>query len=416
MGGKVPEPSVAEPPCLYYDQGSDSLEPGRHLVRRPHMPVLNPTFLRVQTPLPVNVPVSSSDTASIEPLREVPALQSATVQFTYRAGGRVHLPSPPANVWRGQLGYYLRRLGSESAHENDFSLYQRLFRTPASAVGLPEYGGRVLGPIGLAGEHVPHPFVVRLASSESPGTDLRLQPGETATVELVLMGATVAHLPQLTAAFEMMGTGGLGSRTEQPGGSVERGPMDLKGASLSLGGVHLDLFDGAQWSLPPTCGPELYDQAGALAPNAQEESSSPPGDPLLVRFQAPTRLKHSGEIVRPSALTSDALAACLYRRAVGMAVCYGEDVPEAGRIKAIGKAFRPLASATTLGKSALSWTQDSRYSHRQERRHPAGGLTGTLRIEAPPEHRSTWRRWLRRAEQIHLGKATSMGLGSVEIV
>jgi hypothetical protein len=329
----------------------------------------------------------------------------------------VHLPSPPANVWRGQLGYYLRRIASEEQHEQDQSLYQRLFRTPRSAVDVPDYGGRVLGPIGLAGEHIPHPFVVRLANPRPPTEDLRLSPQDTTTVDLILMGDTVRYLPQLTAAFELIGEDGLGRRVEQPGGTRARGPVKLTSGSLTVQGVSLTLYDGTDWSLPPVCGPKLYERASALAPGEGEANTPPQGEgPLRIRFRTPVRLKHGGDFIRPDALTPDALAAPLYRRAVGMAVCYGAEAPTADAIQNLQEGFRALADETTLGLDDLTWSEDTRYSHRQERRHPAGGLTGTLSLEAPPDLTGVWSGWLTRAERIHLGKATSMGLGRIEVL
>jgi len=353
-----------------------------------------------------------STTTPLATLTEMPPLRTATLELSYRAQGRVRLPSPPAHVWRGQLGYYLHRLAAEEDHEQDLSLYQRLFRTPRSAVSVPDYGGRVLGPIGLAGEHVPHPFVLRHATPEAPATDARLAPGDETTVELILMGPAVRHLPQLTALFETMGADGIGRRVEQPGGETERGAVVLTGAALRIQGVTLTLYDGTGWQLPPTCGPELYDRAAALSPDGDESGEVPEG-PLTVTLRAPTRLRFAGDLVSPDALDADALAASLYRRGLGMAVCYGPVALSAEQIAAWQDGFKALASPTTLDAADVRWVEDRRYSHRQERPVPAGGLVGTLRLEAPPEACRVWDAWVGRAERIHLGGGTSMGLGRV---
>jgi hypothetical protein len=316
-------------------------------------------------------------------------------------------------VWRGQLGYYLHRLADEESHAQDLSLYQRLFRTPRSAVGVPDYSGRVLGPIGLAGEHVPHPFVVRQAIPEAPATDLRLAPGDETAVELMLMGPAVRHLPQLTALFETMGADGIGRRVEQPGGETARGAVALTGAALRIEGVSLTLYDGAEWRLPPTCGPELYDRAAALAPEHDTNKDPAQADTQRLTLRTPTRLRFGGDRVGPEALDADALAAALYRRVVGMAVCYGPATPGAEQIAAWQDGFKALAAPTSLHTTDVRRVEDRRYSHRQERPVPAGGLAGPLRLEAPPGVLRTWRNWLRRAERLHLGAGTSMGLGRV---
>lgn len=352
--------------------------------------------------------------APLAALGEVPRLRTATLRLTYRAEDRVHLPSPPASVWRGQLGHFLHRMAPTVHHAQDLSLYQRLFRTPASAVGVPDVGGHVLGPLGLAGEHVPHPFVLRLADPVAPATALTLTPREEARVEMVLVEDTVRHLPQLAAAFEALGTDGFGQRTDQSTGSRRRGRIALTAATLDLGGVELTLYDGQDWSLPPTCSSDLYEQAAALAP---EPTDTVPEDKeaLVVAFRTPCRLKYGGDVLRPKAVTPDALAATLSRRVLGLAVCYGPDAPDEAHLTAQLDAFRGLAGATTLKANDLEWAADVRYSHRQERQHPVGGLTGRVALQGRAEVRATWHRWLRLATRVHLGTKTAMGLGRIEL-
>jgi len=361
------------------------------------------------------MPASSRPSPAVEPLTDPPVLRTATLRLQYRAEGRVHLPSPPAHVWRGQLGYYLHRLASETEHEQDLSLYKRLFRTPRSAVGVPDYDGRLLGALGLAGEHVPHPFVVRHAEPETPATDRRLGPGAETVVEMRLLGAAVRHLPQLTALFETIGADGLGRRVEQPDGHTARGPVTLREATLAMGPVTLSLYDGTEWHLPPTCGPELYEQAEAMAPEVASEKTPENEGSLSLTFRTPTRLRHAGDPVTPDRLDADALAATLYRRVAGLAVCYGPGDPDEATVQDWQDGFKALAAPTTLMTDEVEWMTDRRYSHRQERRVPAGGLVGPVRLEAPPEALRLWARWLQRAETIHLGGGTAMGLGRLQL-
>jgi hypothetical protein len=350
----------------------------------------------------------------LSPLHDPPALRTATLRLSYRVEGHLHLPSPPAAVWRGQLGEYLHRLASEKHHEQDLSLYQRLFRTPRSAVDVPDLDGRLLGALGLAGEHVPHPFVVRqVRPPRPPATDVHRTDGDPVQVEWILLGTAVQHLPQLTGIAEVIGTDGLGRRTSQPNGKKMRGRAALEEATLHVGDAERTLYDGAEWTLPATCGPDLYDRIGPAEPGP--EDTPVPARPLRARLITPTRLKHCGDIRRPDTLTPAALVDCLYRRVVGMSFCYGRKAPPTLQTSDWREAFWELAEATSLDTSGARWTDDQRYSHRQERTHPAGGIVGTLCLDAPAEARRTWARWLRRTEDLHLGKSTSMGLGRLEV-
>jgi hypothetical protein len=156
----------------------------------------------------------------------------------------------------------------------------------------------------------------------------------------------------------------------------------------------------------------------ALAPapsdpeNGEEQQWA---DDPTVALCTPTRLHHADALITPDTLDADAFAAPLYRRVVGLAVCYGPEALPDETLAAWQDGFKALAAPTTLVKDGVEWKKDRRYSHRQERRVPAGGLVGSIRIDAPPEALRLWRRWLRRAETIHLGSGTSMGLGRLRV-
>jgi hypothetical protein len=360
---------------------------------------------------------------------EAPALRTATLALTVRAQGTVYLPSPPANVWRGQLGRVLHRLEPQDRHEQGQSLYQQLFRTPRKAVGVPDYENRLLGALGLVGEYVPHPIIVRLRHRPEPTEAAKLTDGETMTVEVVLIEDAVEHVPSLAGAFESLGARGLGQKTDQPDGRRRRGRVHLTRGELQVASISLQIYDGSRWSLPADCSAGLYDEVSGIA----TVEMSPPGPatedsasdsltsleeqaPLPVRFRTPLRIKHRGSILRPGDLSADALASNLFRRVQGLALCYGpDDAPPEAVVRRRKEAFHDLADQTAIDASGVRWASDTRYNHSQQQRHPIGGLAGTLRIEAPPSAQQAWKAWLRPAEQIHLGKKTSMGLGRIDI-
>ena len=346
---------------------------------------------------------------------QTPTLRTAILQLTYRARGTVHLPSPPANVWRGQLGKFLRRIEPEDDHEKDLSVYQQLFRTPRSSVDLPAVDNRLLGALGLVGEHVPHPFVLRLEDREEPTAAGTWTEGDETTIHVLLLEKAIGHVPALAGAFESIGAEGLGRKTRQPGGNRRRGRVQLMSAELDVGGVKLQLYDGTSWALPPDCSVNLYDEASGLAPVKPSSSSAAGTDQIAVHCVTPLRLKHQGSILRPEAMTPDALASNLFRRVQGLALCYGPGAPGEETIRARQDAFHDLAAATQFETADLQWASDSRFSHSQKQRHPVGGLVGTLRLSASPEAVAAWRNWLQVAERVHLGKKTSMGLGRIRL-
>ncbi|MFO8232830.1 MAG: CRISPR system precrRNA processing endoribonuclease RAMP protein Cas6 [Longimonas sp.] len=357
-----------------------------------------------------------SDTTALSdtlaPLNTLTLPRTATLRLAYKTRGRVHLTAPPASVWRGQLGEFLHRIAPEHHHNHDLSLYQQLFRTPRTAVDLPnELSGRALGRLGLAGEHVPHPFVMRMHTPPEPGEPLVLPPNTRVQVDMVLVEEALAAIPSLTAAFDALGAQGLGKKTDQPGGARRRGRVQLAEAALDVGGVSLQLYNGTQWSLPPRCDTHLFEQAAAMQPNAD----TVPNGPVTVQLRTPLRLKHARKIVRPDDMSVPALCAATYRRLVGLAVCYSPKPPTASTVQDLLDAFFALGDATTLDASALTWATGGRYSHRQGRRHPISGLMGPLTIDGPAPVRRIWRTFMKHAEALHLGKKTALGLGRVVV-
>lgn len=346
----------------------------------------------------------------LAPLHRFTPPRTATLRLTYQARDRVHLTAPPASVWRGQLGEFLHRIAPAHHHAHDLSLYQQLFRTPRSAVELPDgLGGRALGRLGLAGEHVPHPFVMRMHTPPEPGEPLVLPAGTQTHLDMVLVEDALEALPALTAAFDALGAHGLGKKTDQPGGDRRRGRVALQAAELHVSGVNVPLYASGTWSLPPRCDAQLFEQASALRPSASPHDD----EPVRVDLRTPLRLKHARQIVRPGAMSVPALCAATYRRLVGLAVCYCPDPPTAETTQALLDAFFALGAATTLDASALTWATGGRYSHRQGQRHPTSGLMGTLVLDGPPAVRQIWYRLMHQAEALHLGKKTALGLGRV---
>lgn len=341
-------------------------------------------------------------------LGALPVPRAARLRLRFKATGAVHLPAPIADAWRGQLGNFLKRVDAEKRHAEGLSDYQRLFRTPRKAVDLPDdLDDRALARLGLMGEHVPHPFVLRFA--EPPGTDLHLIPGDTLTLRLTLVEDAVRHVPVAGAALESVALQGIGRRTRQPNGRKRRGAMRLQRATLRADGSDEQVvFEGSAWNFPASCDAGLYDNndaRGASSPTCDDEEEA-----LQVEARTPLRLKHHGEVIaQPDDLTAEALAVTLVRRLGGLAVCYGAASPASDDVARWQDAAYELGRATTLAPRALR--RESVTRRRKGNHHPLGGIVGTFRLMAPAPVRNDWRRLLRKAEPVHVGNKTSWGRG-----
>ncbi|MFB6274137.1 MAG: CRISPR system precrRNA processing endoribonuclease RAMP protein Cas6 [Salinibacter sp.] len=342
-------------------------------------------------------------------------MPSATLRVEYRAEDRVYFPTAPAGIWRGQLGAALRRAAQARPASEEASPYAQLFRKPRSAVRIPDRPARILGPVGLAGEHVPHPFTLRIAPADHRTAPLRLAPGASTTVCLELVGTAIRHLPALVAALDGLGQGGLGRAVSQPKGADRRGTLRLRGAHLQTGRVSLQVYNGRTWRLPERCAPELYEQAdGLLEPAVPEQREDPSS--LRVRFDTPVRLTYEGTAIDdPSSLSAPALAHACYRRWAALSLCYAPDPPSTKTLDAAYEQVQGLGRHVQIAKRDLDPVERARYSARREKTFHRQGLRGTIRLAGPPRHLAQWNRWLRAVAPLHLGKDTSMGFGYVTV-
>jgi hypothetical protein len=342
--------------------------------------------------------------------------------LTHEARDPVLFSHAPAGVLRGQLGSALHRAAAARTNDrtNGTSVYEQLFRTPRAAVSIPDRPARILGPVGLAGDYVPHPFVLRLRDPTGHTAPVRVDPGDTMRWTLSLVGTGARHLPALTAVLDDLGTGGLGSRVLPSAGNgrePQRGRMDLKRADLELGRVSIRLYDGETWRLPADCGPSLHDRAANLfEPEPTRSDADNRVTSVHVRFETPVRLTHNGTALdAPPDLTAEALSQACYRRWAAMALCYGADPPSTERLDAAFETARALGQTTEIADRALVPARRTRYSARQDRRLSRTGLVGSLRLAGPPPRLETWRYWLRTVAPLHLGKSTSMGFGRITV-
>lgn len=130
----------------------------------------------------------------------------------------------------------------------------------------------------------------------------------------------------------------------------------------------------------------------------------PSQGPWGIRFVTPTRLISQGRVASPATFSMPLLVRALLSRASLLSAFYGESPLELD--------FRHfLEWAPSLGcDSTLSFVDLSRYSARQGRETPLGGLVGEVVVHEAVEPLLPF---LRLAEIVHVGKATIFGLGKI---
>lgn len=231
----------------------------------------------------------------------------------------------------------------------------------------------------------PHPFVLE------PPLDPRthLAAGESFNFTLLLFGPANEYLPYFVFAIKRMGRLGLGRHL---GG--RRARFRLLAVTTPAQEVVYDPDQGSIASIPP---PDLSLETFA-APCPEIRT-------LTLELLTPLRLKFQNRL--QAQLPFHVLIRGVLRRISSLFEQFGEGEPALDYRGLVAR-----AQEVEVAQSSLGWVDLRRYSHRQEQAMLLGGMTGKVTYAGPL---TEFIPLLRVAEKIHLGKATTFGLGKIRI-
>lgn len=240
------------------------------------------------------------------------------------------------------------------------------------------------------GRDLPRPYVLR------PPVDGRTVygPGDRFDFHLLTFGRALSHLPYALLGVEEMGRRGLGSK---------RGMLRLceVWAEHPLLGRQERVYRAPDPTVVapglPITEAHVREEGARLAERA----------PLTLRFLLPLRLVERGRLVGEAAWSFRVLFQRLVERLAGLSALYGEP---------LSPPFEVLLAAAdrveTVGRS-LRWWDLFRYSGRQGRRLPMGGLVGEVTVAGDMGPLLPWLVW---GQFTHVGKYADHGNGWFEIL
>jgi len=233
---------------------------------------------------------------------------------------------------------------------------------------------------------IPHPFVFR---PPLDGRRIYLS-GDFLAFDLILIGRAISMLPYFLSSFLELGKMGLGRR---------RGRYTLE----SVLSVHPTTGETAPIY---TEGGRVRDWAGnvtysELQSAVEQLQTQVSGNGIRVEFITPTRLISDGQPA--DSLHFSILVRSLLRRISGL--CYFHcnqqwDADFAAIVKG--------AEGVTSQPINLQWADWKRYSSRQEKRVPMGGVLGCIEYCGDIE---VFLPYLLLGTWLHVGKATTFGNG-----
>jgi hypothetical protein len=300
-------------------------------------------------------------------------------RMIFRAQEPMRLSGYTGSAWRGLLGHGLRCVACvthaprcEGCLLQSRCVYAQVFENLDEKSSDGRYRTR------------PHPFVLTI-----PRRQQRLiEAGGRLSLEMALMGQAIDALPWLVQAMRESGRLGMGRDH----------------ARFTLVGIEQEEQLGCdRWKRI------LMENGGVLESlPVVPVVIPPPASALLIELITPLRMKRHGRLVGPREFQASDFLRQLLRRTRDIAHFHGE---------AEGIGFMlPQSRAEVFDRTAtveLRWQDWARYSSRQKSRLQMGGVTGSLRLQG--ETLEEWWTLLWYGQWLHLGKATSMGLGQYRI-
>lgn len=320
-------------------------------------------------PSDARYPNSAPSTAPLDRFGDLPLLR---LRMEYSVDDPELLPAYLGSSWRGLIGWQMRRLccpfdqqgQCKACRIGDHCPYFCLYELQSD---LPGY------------QDAPRPYVFRPEQSSNRQRHI---------LHVSLVGKAVRSAPLLWKTAQEASLRGLGR--EQ---------------------VRLQVMDW--WEDRPGLGWTRLPQRDGFAQIAGEGTirdfiPSPPPLPWRLTIATPLRLRAKGRNM--TAMDWPFLLGSLARRLEMLSIIFHDGKPLGRELwAAVQDGF---GDQIKLGEGRFTWKDWSRYSNRQRRKVPMGGLMGeTLILDAPPE---IWT-WLKIAELVHVGKGAGMGLGKIEV-
>lgn len=307
-------------------------------------------------------------------------------QFTSVFEDEAFLPPFKGSTFRGVFGHALKKVvcalnqqDCETCLLSEKCIYVMVFDTPRRV----KENNRT---------PPPHPFVI-----EPPlTTRTRFLPGDRFDFTLLLFGEANHLLPYFIYAFEQMGRIGVGRR--QP---THRARFQL----LSVFSQDREIYQAQDRRLAISEFQHLSLEPDHRREDGGERLQTPTVTQLRVNLITPLRLKHDNRF--QAELPFHVLIRAALRRIAALWSHYGNGEPALDYQGLVARSRQVRTVHATV-----NWFDWQRYSQRQDQRMLLGGMLGDATYAG---ELTEFLPLLRLAEEVHLGKATTFGLGKIGI-
>ncbi|HID92868.1 MAG TPA: CRISPR system precrRNA processing endoribonuclease RAMP protein Cas6 [bacterium (Candidatus Stahlbacteria)] len=298
-------------------------------------------------------------------------LRITTFAFTLTPLEEIILPAYAGAAIRGGFGYAFKKIACVS-REKDCNtcmlrgkcIYSYTFESPTDNKGH---------------QYVPQPFVI-----EPPEMGGKFVGEDELVFRLTLIGKAIEYLPYFIYTFEELGQVGLG-----------KGRGRYKVVKVTSNGK--TIYSGESKT--------LENKEDMIRRAVDFERISSKCNQLTINFLTPTRIKYRGKLTKD--INFEILMKSLLRR-ISLLSRYHCD--EKWRVD-FNSILSEAKKIETKAKQ-LNWYDWERYSKRQNTRMKLGGFLGKLTVAGDL---NSFMPILKVGEYIHVGKATTFGLGKYKV-
>ncbi len=312
-------------------------------------------------------------------------LPIARYRFDIVALTPIRLPDYAGSLLRGAFGHALRQVACIT-RAKDCAPCPLKAGCPYTSVFAP--GRAVTNDDKRTGLDIPAPYVI-----EPPAWGLRVvDPGQTFTFHMVLIGRAIEHLPIITLAWQRALAKGLGAGDGT--GNLLRVVNDDAQTTYSA-------VDDVIKKISVITSNDGVSPAPTEAPTDESALQQ-----VTLHFQTPLRLQQNGHALAPHRLTPRALVMAAARRSALLGKFHGNGEPQ------IGWTQLTIEANGMTDQHQLEWRDWTRFSSKQKTTMQLGGvvgkwtLTGNM-VQALP--------WLKLGQMLHIGKETVFGLGQYHL-
>lgn len=301
-------------------------------------------------------------------------------RFVFELLSPLVLSEYSGSAWRGLLGHGLRRVSCvtrartcDGCPLTDSCVYASVFESRSAKSGQGRFQVK------------PHPFVLTVVES----AQRQIAAGENLELEISLFGKANIALPYLVQGMAEGGKLGMGRDHAQ---FVLTG---LRQETVLGSGNWIDVYD--------------LDQ-GRLSLSSVSPAELPPvPEQVDIELLTPLRMKRKGKLVGPGEFEAADFLRQLWRRVQDIGHFYGDG-------ESAYELLLPTSRADSFEDANifLKWHDWTRYSSRQKTAMQMGGVIGQIRLQG--ESLKDWWPILWMGQWLHLGKATSMGLGYYQLI